>query len=132
MAHPAMLGIRHVALVVADLAAAERFWTGAMGYEVEWRPDADNVYLHGPAGAQEAIEVAHAAVQEGRAELHDRAQAQREQHQHDEPGALPRLEPVGPGQCGFPIRRERVRRVRSVHAVPLPWIAAARAGCLGS
>jgi len=55
MAHPALLGIRHVALVVADLAAAERFWVGVMGYEVEWRPDADNVYLHGPAGAHDNL-----------------------------------------------------------------------------
>jgi catechol 2,3-dioxygenase-like lactoylglutathione lyase family enzyme len=44
---PPMLGIRHVALYVADLAAAERFWVDVMGYEVEWRPDPDNVYLHG-------------------------------------------------------------------------------------
>ena len=55
MAHPALLGIRHVALVVADLAAAERFWVGVMGYEVEWRPDADNVYLHGPSGAHDNL-----------------------------------------------------------------------------
>jgi len=44
---PASLGIRHVALTVRDLEAAERFWVSIMGYEVEWRPDADNVYLHG-------------------------------------------------------------------------------------
>jgi catechol 2,3-dioxygenase-like lactoylglutathione lyase family enzyme len=44
---PPLLGIRHVALFVADLAAAERFWVDVMGYEVEWRPDPDNVYLHG-------------------------------------------------------------------------------------
>jgi len=44
---PASLGIRHVALTVRDLEAAERFWVSLMGYEVEWRPDADNVYLHG-------------------------------------------------------------------------------------
>ena len=30
-----------------DLEAAERFWVDVMGYEVEWRPDPDNVYLHG-------------------------------------------------------------------------------------
>ena len=42
-----MLGIRHVALVVADLPAAERFWVDVMGYAVEWRPDPDNVYLCG-------------------------------------------------------------------------------------
>jgi catechol 2,3-dioxygenase-like lactoylglutathione lyase family enzyme len=44
---PASLGIRHVALFVADLAAAERFWLEVMGYAVEWRPDPDNVYLCG-------------------------------------------------------------------------------------
>ena len=45
--HPALLGIRHVALFVRDLGAAERFWVDVLGYEVEWRPDADNVYLRG-------------------------------------------------------------------------------------
>ncbi|HVV51691.1 MAG TPA: VOC family protein [Polyangia bacterium] len=44
---PAALGIRHLALTVRDLEAAERFWVEVMGYEVEWRPDPDNVYLHG-------------------------------------------------------------------------------------
>ena len=44
---PPMLGIRHVALYVADLTAAERFWVDVMGYAVEWRPDPDNVYLCG-------------------------------------------------------------------------------------
>lgn len=47
MTRPASLGIRHVALFVADLAAAERFWLEVMGYAVEWRPDPDNVYLCG-------------------------------------------------------------------------------------
>jgi catechol 2,3-dioxygenase-like lactoylglutathione lyase family enzyme len=46
-ARPALLGIRHVALFVRDLESAERFWVDVMGYEVEWRPDPDNVYLHG-------------------------------------------------------------------------------------
>jgi catechol 2,3-dioxygenase-like lactoylglutathione lyase family enzyme len=46
-ARPPLLGIRHVALYVGDLAAAERFWIDVMGYAVEWRPDPDNVYLHG-------------------------------------------------------------------------------------
>lgn len=44
---PPLLGIRHVALFVRDLEAAERFWLDVMGYEVEWRPDPDNLYLHG-------------------------------------------------------------------------------------
>jgi catechol 2,3-dioxygenase-like lactoylglutathione lyase family enzyme len=42
-----MLGIRHVALTIRDLEAAEKFWVAVMGYEVEWRPDGDNVYLRG-------------------------------------------------------------------------------------
>jgi catechol 2,3-dioxygenase-like lactoylglutathione lyase family enzyme len=46
---PALLGIRHVALTTADLPAAERFWVEVLGYQVEWRPDADNVYLRGGA-----------------------------------------------------------------------------------
>jgi catechol 2,3-dioxygenase-like lactoylglutathione lyase family enzyme len=44
---PPLLGIRHVALFARDLAAAERFWVDVMGYEVEWRPDPDNLYLRG-------------------------------------------------------------------------------------
>jgi catechol 2,3-dioxygenase-like lactoylglutathione lyase family enzyme len=47
MTRPPLVGIRHVALYVGDLAAAERFWTNVMGYAVEWRPDPDNVYLCG-------------------------------------------------------------------------------------
>lgn len=42
---PPLLGIRHVALFVGDLAGAEAFWCQVMGYRVEWRPDPDNVYL---------------------------------------------------------------------------------------
>jgi len=44
-APPATLGIRHVALTVEDLEGAEAFYTGVLGYRVEWRPDAENVYL---------------------------------------------------------------------------------------
>jgi catechol 2,3-dioxygenase-like lactoylglutathione lyase family enzyme len=49
MNRPKLLGIRHVALFVPNLPAAERFWVDTMGYEVEWRPDDDNVYLRGGA-----------------------------------------------------------------------------------
>ena len=42
---PATLGIRHVALKVADLERSEKFYTQVLGYRVEWRPDRDNVYL---------------------------------------------------------------------------------------
>ena len=42
---PPALGLRHVALRVRDLAAAERFFVDLLGYRVEWRPDDDDVYL---------------------------------------------------------------------------------------
>ena len=38
-------GLRHVALYVPDLEACERFYVGLLGMRVEWRPDADNVFL---------------------------------------------------------------------------------------
>lgn len=34
-----------MALFVTDLEATLGFYTGLLGMEVEWRPDADNVYL---------------------------------------------------------------------------------------
>lgn len=40
-------GLRHVALNVAALEACERFYVELLGMRVEWRPDADNVYLTG-------------------------------------------------------------------------------------
>jgi catechol 2,3-dioxygenase-like lactoylglutathione lyase family enzyme len=42
---PPLKGLRHVALKVHDLEAVVDFFTRAFGYRVEWRPDADNVYL---------------------------------------------------------------------------------------
>ena len=42
---PPALGLRHVALRVLDLDAAERFFVDLLGYRVEWRPDDENVYL---------------------------------------------------------------------------------------
>jgi len=39
------LGMRHVALSVRDLEACERFYVDLLGMHVEWRPDADNLYL---------------------------------------------------------------------------------------
>jgi len=38
-------GLRHVALNVADIQAAERFYVDLLGMRVEWRPDPHNVYL---------------------------------------------------------------------------------------
>jgi catechol 2,3-dioxygenase-like lactoylglutathione lyase family enzyme len=38
-------GLRHLALSVQDLDACERFYVGLLGMQVEWRPDADNLYL---------------------------------------------------------------------------------------
>lgn len=39
------ISLRHVALRVRALEACERFYTDIIGMRVEWRPDADNVYL---------------------------------------------------------------------------------------
>ena len=39
------LGMRHLALFVEDLAAAEHFYVELIGMDVEWRPDDANVYL---------------------------------------------------------------------------------------
>ena len=44
-APPPALGVRHIALRVRDLEAAERFFVELLGYRVEWRPDMENVYL---------------------------------------------------------------------------------------
>lgn len=44
-ASPPALGLRHAALRVRDLGAAEDFFVRALGYAVEWRPDPENVYL---------------------------------------------------------------------------------------
>ena len=38
-------GLRHVALYVQDMPAAEHFYVELLGMQVEWRPDPDNVYL---------------------------------------------------------------------------------------
>ena len=42
---PAIAGLRHVALRSADLERCEQFYVGLLGYQIEWRPDKDNVYL---------------------------------------------------------------------------------------
>ena len=38
-------GMRHVALFVQDLNACEAFYTNLLGFEVEYRPNIQNVYL---------------------------------------------------------------------------------------
>ena len=42
---PEHAGLRHLALNVRDLDAMRRFYVELLGFEVEWEPDADNVYL---------------------------------------------------------------------------------------
>lgn len=39
------MGLRHLALNVADVARAESFYAGVLGFTVEWRPDPDNLYV---------------------------------------------------------------------------------------
>lgn len=41
----ATTGLRHVALFAENFEACEQFYVELLGMSVEWRPDADNVYL---------------------------------------------------------------------------------------
>jgi len=45
MERPNLSGLWHVALNVVDLDRALAFYEGDLGLTIEWRPDADNVYL---------------------------------------------------------------------------------------
>jgi catechol 2,3-dioxygenase-like lactoylglutathione lyase family enzyme len=45
MERPVHAGLRHLALHVHDLDAMRRFYIELLGFEIEWEPDADNVYL---------------------------------------------------------------------------------------
>jgi catechol 2,3-dioxygenase-like lactoylglutathione lyase family enzyme len=45
MERPTHAGLRHLALNVRDMPAMRRFYTELLGFDVEWEPDADNVYL---------------------------------------------------------------------------------------
>jgi len=45
MNRPAHLGLRHLALNAHRLDAMKRFYVDLLGFEVEWEPDPDNVYL---------------------------------------------------------------------------------------
>ena|SRR5439155_26038734 len=42
---PATRGIRHLALLCADIEKMERFYCDVLGYVVEWRPSAAELYL---------------------------------------------------------------------------------------
>ncbi len=42
---PRPIRLRHVALNVSDVARAEAFYVGVIGFTVEWRPDPENLYL---------------------------------------------------------------------------------------
>ncbi len=42
---PKTAGMHHVALNVEDIDSCERFYVDLLGMSVEWRPNAENVYL---------------------------------------------------------------------------------------
>jgi catechol 2,3-dioxygenase-like lactoylglutathione lyase family enzyme len=42
---PSHRGLRHLALRVRQFDAMKRFYVDLLGFEVEWEPDPDNVYL---------------------------------------------------------------------------------------
>ncbi len=65
MPRPSHLGLRHLALNVRRMAEMRAFYVGLLGFQVEWEPDAQNVYLtsgrdnlalHEAAGGQAAGE----------------------------------------------------------------------------
>lgn len=45
MQRPTHAGLRHVALNVLDMTVMEHFYSQLLGFEEEWRPDQDNLYL---------------------------------------------------------------------------------------
>ena len=45
LSRPTHAGMRHVALNVIDLPLVEQFYVELLGFNVEWRPDPENVYL---------------------------------------------------------------------------------------
>ena len=45
MNRPPSRGIRHLAIKVRDLKAMQSFYSDHLGFEVEWKPDNQNVYL---------------------------------------------------------------------------------------
>lgn len=45
LTRPKHAGMRHVALNVLKLASMEQFYVELLGFEVEWRPDVENLYL---------------------------------------------------------------------------------------
>ena len=40
-----MIGIRHIALRVRSMPAMRAFYVDILGYQVEWEPDPENLYL---------------------------------------------------------------------------------------
>jgi len=45
MHRPTHLGLRHIALFTGRYDEMKKFYTERLGFEIEWEPDADNVYL---------------------------------------------------------------------------------------
>jgi catechol 2,3-dioxygenase-like lactoylglutathione lyase family enzyme len=45
MDRPTHAGLRHLALNVQNLDATRAFYRDLLGFDVEWEPDSDNVYL---------------------------------------------------------------------------------------
>lgn len=66
MNRPAAQGIRHLALRVKDIRKMRCFYVDILGYQVEWEPDAQNLYLTSGADNLALHEV---AVESGQGKL---------------------------------------------------------------
>ena len=64
-ARPPLAGLRHVALSARRFEETLAFYEGVMGMAIEWRPDADNVYLTSGVDNLAIHRVADAAARTG-------------------------------------------------------------------
>jgi catechol 2,3-dioxygenase-like lactoylglutathione lyase family enzyme len=128
MSRPSHLGLRHLALNVRALAAMKAFYVNLLGFQVEWEPDLDNVYLtsgrdnlalhraDGPPGPEAGGALDHLGLIVASAELVDAWAAYLEAH-----GVALDMQPTthrdGARSCYF--RDPDGNRVQIIHHPPI-------------
>jgi catechol 2,3-dioxygenase-like lactoylglutathione lyase family enzyme len=128
MPRPSHLGLRHLALNVRDLAAMKAFYVSLLGFEVEWEPDPDNVYLtsgsdnlalhraEGESGPGTGGALDHLGLIVASAELVDAWAAYLEAH-HVALDMQPKTHRDGARSCYF--RDPDSNRVQIIHHPPI-------------